>query len=346
MKVLNYLPRNMHFGPQKATSIDLCVYQQSLRSEHDILVVCDELEQPFESVPVRMLKKGNRSQKMDQLKAIVSDFQPDLIVVQQHAPTAHKVVNQFKPIPVMLHRHNFEDGQKLSWFKKWRHQRRYQALQGLIFVSQTCKTAFQALYPRLDLPLHTVFNGIDCSQWNPDAVKDNKILFIGRIEPNKNALPAAEAMAKFLSMRPDWKASLIGPLSGPDDYVADVKQIVDGCDRLSLIPGLPHEEIKAELQAAKLSLICSERESFCLVAIESFAAGAAVVSTANGALPETIGEAGLFVKSLALEDVTASLLEMADASEHYVKLGLQQVQKFDLQQTVQNLDKVYRQSAR
>ncbi|WP_321341365.1 glycosyltransferase family 4 protein [uncultured Cohaesibacter sp.] len=342
MKVLNYLPRNMHFGPAKATSIDLCVHQQSVRSEHDILVVCDEIAQPFDDVALRMLSAGSRKQKLQQLKSIVTEFQPDLIVVQQHGPTAQNVAKFFRAIPVMLHRHNFEDVAKLSWFKKWRHQKRYEALQGLIFVSDTCRTSFLAQYPAIKTPLYTVFNGIDCSLWKADADKRNEILFIGRIEPQKNALPAAEAMAQFVSQRPDWSGCLVGAFSGPDSYVEKVKQVVAGCERLSVLDGLPHSAIKERLQEAKISLICSERESFCLVAIESFAAGAGVVSTKNGALPETIGEAGVFLKSLSVEDITAGLVKMADEHQHFAALGHQQVQKFDLQQTVHSLDDVYR----
>ena len=342
MKVLNYLPRNMHFGPEKATSIDLCVHQQSVRSEHEILVVCDEIDKPFDDVALRMLKDGSRKQKLRQLQAIVVEFQPDLIVVQQHGPTAQNVAKLFRPIPVMLHRHNFEDGGKLSWFKKWRHQKRYEALQGLIFVSDTCRTSFLERYPAIKTPLYTVFNGIDCSLWHADADKKNEVLFIGRIEPQKNALPAAEAMAQFIAQRPEWSGCLVGAFSGSDEYVAKVKRAVAGCERLSLLDGLPHETIKQRLQEAKISLICSERESFCLVAIESFAAGAGVVSTANGALPETIGKAGIFLESLDVEEITACLMKMADEHAHFAALGAQQVQKFDLQQTVHCLDDVYR----
>ncbi|WP_257099019.1 glycosyltransferase family 4 protein [Pseudovibrio flavus] len=344
MKVLNYLPRNMHFGPQKATSIDLCVYQQSLKSEHEVLVVCDEIEEPFKGIPVRMLKKGSRGERLRQLEEIVSKFQPDLIVVQQHGPTAHKVAGLFNYVPVLLHRHNFENDYKLSWFKTWRHRRRYQGLQGLIFVSETCKNAFEALHPNLNLPLYTVFNGIDSSLWQHDKEKKNKVIFVGRIEPHKNALPAAQAMAKFLSLMPDWSASLIGPFSGPEDYVSRVKEVVDSCDRLFLEKELPHEEIKMRLEESKISLICSESESFCLVAIESFAAGSAVVSTANGALPETIGNAGIFLRNLNVDEITASLLEMVENTACYADLGRQKVRNYDLKTTAKRLDEVYRKS--
>nr|WP_321459033.1 glycosyltransferase family 4 protein [uncultured Cohaesibacter sp.] len=346
LKVLNYLPRNMHFGPRKATSIDLCVYEQSLRSAHEILVVCDEIDEPFDDLPVRMLKADGPQGKMAQLQSIISEYQPDLIVVQQHGPTAQKVAALFKTVPVLLHRHNFEIAEKLSWFRKWRHKRRYEALSGLVFVSDTCRDSFLALYPSLKTPVYTVHNGIDCSLWQAAEQKNNEILFVGRIEPQKNALPAAKAMAQLLARHPQWTGCLVGPFTGSPDYVGQVKKVVEDCEGLTLLDGLPHQAVKERLQKARISLICSERESFCLVATESFAAGAGVVSTANGALPETVGNAGIFLESIEVEDILKGLEQMVGDYPHYVALGYEQVKKFDLHKTVSILDDVYSKTAR
>lgn len=347
MKVLNYLPRNMFFGPDRATSIDMCVREQSLRSAHDTLIVCDEIDKPFEGLPLRMLESGSQANKLMQVQSIVETFEPDLIVVQQHAPSAYQLAKRLKPLPVLIHRHNFEDINRLSWFKKWRHKRRYEAMKGLIFVSDTCRDSFLQHYPGIKASLHTVHNGIDCTQWRADAAqKKNTIVFVGRIEPHKNALLAAQGMARALEQLPDWTGCLIGAPTGPDVYVDEVRRIVENCDRLSLLGAQTHDFIKNHLQEARVSLICSERESFCLVAAESLAAGAAVVSTSNGALPETIGNAGLLLKRAHVDDVTEGLLTMANEYPHYVSLGYEQVLKFDLQQTVGVLDEVYRQAIR
>src|SRR5690606_14908511 len=97
---------------------------------------------------------------------------PDIIIVQQHLPTAAAIARRTPGIKVILHTHNFPKPYVAppgisGWFKRPMRRLRYGRLAGIIHVSSACDDAFAQYWPELSLPRGVINNGLDFSTWRP-----------------------------------------------------------------------------------------------------------------------------------------------------------------------------------
>ncbi len=110
-RIMLFMPRNMHFGPSNATSIDLCVHDlvKASRYRQSTTVVCQENETLFSDLDI--VRFSNEVAASSRRKAhfagqLATEKAADLIVVQQHLPTAWTLARKLNA-PVILHTHNF-----------------------------------------------------------------------------------------------------------------------------------------------------------------------------------------------------------------------------------------------
>ena len=301
MRILMFLPRHMRFGPSNATSIDLCVRDlvTASRFRSSTTVVCCENETLFSGIDVMTYSRtvdDSRRRKIAFALEQVLRSAPDLIVVQQHLPTAAALASRTNT-PVVLHKHNMiKDIPRRGVWNSFRRRfklRQYRALAGMIFVSGTCRNAFAADWPEVQLPSAIVYNGLDFSQWQPYAQKRDEIICVGRAAPEKGIKEAAEALVSVLQEHPDWRARFI--LSEPSrfpDYLEDVLAVVRPWqDRIAIDMARPFAEVKEHCENAAIAIIPSKwEEPFGRTALEAHAAGCAVISSGTGGLSEIAPE--------------------------------------------------------
>ena len=130
-----------------------------------------------------------------------------------------------------------------------------------------------------------VHNPIDCSEWPYREEKDDFLLWIGRMSPDKGperAIAAArEAGAPLL---------LAGPVQpGQQDYFAEHVEPELGRDGIEYV-GEADSERKRELYQHAHALLMPIRwpEPFGLVMVESLACGTPVIAFAEGSAPEVV----------------------------------------------------------
>jgi glycosyltransferase involved in cell wall biosynthesis len=131
----------------------------------------------------------------------------------------------------------------------------------------------------------TVYNGIDVEQHPFRAEKEDFLLFIGRLSPEKGAHLAAQA-AKRLGRR----LLLAGKMAEPDEkayFDEEVRPHLD--DKIEYV-GQVDDDTKLDLYArASCTLVpITWPEPFGLVMIESMACGTPVVALRNGSVPEIV----------------------------------------------------------
>ena len=131
----------------------------------------------------------------------------------------------------------------------------------------------------------TVYNGIDIDHHPFRAEKEDFLLFIGRMSPEKGAHLAAQAANRL-----DRRLIIAGKMAEPDErayFDEEVRPHLN--DNIEYI-GQVDEETKLDLYArASCTLMpITWPEPFGLVMVESIACGTPVVALRNGAVPEII----------------------------------------------------------
>jgi glycosyltransferase involved in cell wall biosynthesis len=138
------------------------------------------------------------------------------------------------------------------------------------------------------------------------------ILFVGRIVPNKRIddhIRLAEVYKRYVDNY--YRFIFVGRYDGVPAYYAQVRALIDEYrmlpDRFWFTGPVPDEDLAAFYRWADAYVSLSEHEGFCVPLVEAMAADVPVLAYAAGAVPETLGGAGLLFAPKDLE-VAAEML--------------------------------------
>lgn len=222
-------------------------------------------------------------------------------------------------------------------------------------------------YPGVGASVTTVYNGVDCELFKPDASSPGlrhgygaaskphvTILYVGRVEARKGVKVLVDAFEQFISKRaPEARLRIVGPHSywdaQPSGYYAEIKRRCDANDRIELRgPTYVDTELADVYRDAAVSVVPSTfPEALGLTSIEAQASGTPVVVSDAGGLPETVspGQSGLVVAHDNVEqlaDAVVSLLESAPRRSAMAAAARQwATQKFSWDTIASELERVY-----
>jgi glycosyltransferase involved in cell wall biosynthesis len=155
------------------------------------------------------------------------------------------------------------------------------------------------------------------------------LLFVGRLAPNKRIPVLIEALARLRDRMPAVHAVVIGDTS--DLYqnelhaCRDLAQQRGVADRLHFLGHVSENELRDAYRSADVFVMPSRHEGFCIPVAEALACGLPVVAARAGALPETVGTAGLTFAPDNAEDLARQLLRIIGsrqpAGEEYSALS-------------------------
>jgi glycosyltransferase involved in cell wall biosynthesis len=138
------------------------------------------------------------------------------------------------------------------------------------------------------------------------------ILFVGRIVPNKKIedhIRLAEMYKRYIDNY--YRFIFVGRYDGLPGYYSQIRALIAQYemlpDRFWFTGPVPDEDLAAFYRWSDVYVSLSEHEGFCVPLVESMAADVPVVAYAAGAVPETLGGAGLLFAPKDLE-VAAELL--------------------------------------
>lgn len=146
------------------------------------------------------------------------------------------------------------------------------------------------------------------------AGDDPVVLFVGRGAPNKCQDDAILAVAALTQAGTPATLRLVGGWGGNRAYR-------ERCERTARLAGIEHrvafldsisdEDLAREYAEADIFLCLSEHEGYCVPLLEAMAADLPIIGYDAGAVPETMGDAGLLLSdktpSLVAEAITAVL---------------------------------------
>mgnify|MGYP001321883403 CR=1 FL=1 len=322
LRIAVFMPRNMRFGPSNATSIDMCVRDlvMSSRYRNTTTVICCENETLYTDVDVLTYSPTideSTNRKVAFAAKEVLRLGADLVVVQQHLPSASNLASLIK-VPVVFHTHNMSKAISsdtlLGWVRRSRRLKSYRLLRGLIVVSDACRREFLSNWPDIDRPVAVVPNGLDFSAWNPAETRTREIMCVGRAAPEKGILEAALAMEQVLSVHTDWAGRLV--LAEPETHPQYMDSIRKICariaGRITIEQSVPHARVQQCYERAAIALVPSRwDEPFGRTGLEAHAGGCAVISSGTGGLAEIHGDCGLLLpKSFSVSDITQKLTQL------------------------------------
>jgi len=132
------------------------------------------------------------------------------------------------------------------------------------------------------------------------------ILFVGRIAPNKRIedhIRLAEVYKRYIDSY--YRFIFVGRYDGLPRYYAQVRALIDEYqmlpDRFWFTGPVPDADLAAFYRWADVYVSLSEHEGFCVPLVEAMAANVPVLAYAAGAVPETLGGAGVLFTPKDLE---------------------------------------------
>jgi glycosyltransferase involved in cell wall biosynthesis len=125
-------------------------------------------------------------------------------------------------------------------------------------------------------------------------------LFVGRLAANKCQHDVVRAFALYrTAFDPAARLHIVGPApaNAYRDALADLVRELDLGGAVSITGGVSSGALGAYYQAADVFVCLSEHEGFCVPLLEAMANRVPIVAFAAAAVPETLGDGGLLLRT-------------------------------------------------
>ena len=240
---------------------------------------------------------------------------PESVVLAHNAPQA---------VPLVAPRHTpvlYAHNQLLRTYGRREAARVLDRAAAVVCVSEYLADETARLLPTaLRGRVRAVPNGVDAAQFEgprPPRGATTRITFVGRVIPDKGVHVLLDAVRRL--RRPDLHVTVVGR-SG---FAADApltpyelrlrRDAATAHASVEFASFVPRTELPAILRRTDVLVVPSVwPEPFGLTALEGMAAGAAVVASDVGGLPEAVGDAGILVPAADAAALAQVLEALAD----------------------------------
>jgi glycosyltransferase involved in cell wall biosynthesis len=137
--------------------------------------------------------------------------------------------------------------------------------------------------------------------------RGSDLLFVGRIAPQKRQEDLVKMFAVYRRhFDPRARLFLVGR-SASSRYLETLELLIRQLrvEGVHLTGGVTEAQLFAHYEAADVFVTMSEHEGFCVPLIEAMRSELPIVAYAAGAVPETLGDAGLCVVHKRYEEIAA-----------------------------------------
>lgn len=162
-----------------------------------------------------------------------------------------------------------------------------------------------------------IHNGVVASSRGP-ADRENTVLVLQRLVPEKDTATALHAWARTGLARRDWRLIIHG--RGRDEAALRCLATGLGIDASVDFAGFT-DGPRAALARSGLLLATAPREPFGLAVVEAMAEATPVVAASGGAHPETLGEAGAYFEPGDADACAERLTRLAGSARERRAIG-------------------------
>jgi glycosyltransferase involved in cell wall biosynthesis len=212
----------------------------------------------------------------------------------------------------------------------------------VLAVSELTKRDLIELYGIPEEKIVVTPNGVDPA-FTPDGPQPNGepyALFVGALQPRKDATTAIEALALVGEQPP--RLILVGPDKGGRADAESTAQRLGLADRVELRGHVPQYELAALYRGAACLVFPSRYEGFGLPVLEAMASGTPVVATTAGALPEIAGGAAILVDQRNPVALAGGIERAIADRERLRRAGLERARRYSWAETARRTLEVYR----
>ncbi|NLE82466.1 MAG: glycosyltransferase family 4 protein [Rhodococcus sp.] len=252
-------------------------------------------------------------------------WQPDIVHAHDWL-VAHPAIAlaEFYDVPLVSTLHATEAGRHSGWVSG-RINRQVHSVEwwlanesdSLITCSASMKDEVTALYgPNLP-PVTVIRNGIDLTTWSyrERAPRSGppRLLYVGRLEYEKGVQDAIAALPRIRRSHPGTTLSIAGE-GTQFEWLSELARTHRVARSVTFLGNLDHIELLGWLHGADAIVLPSRYEPFGIIALESAAAGAPLVTSTAGGLGEAVVD-GVTGVSFAPGDVaglTSAVREVLD----------------------------------
>lgn len=236
---------------------------------------------------------------------------------------------------IVLHVHDHA----LLDFDRDRYRERLRRASLILACSRFLAEAIRSRFPEVADRCHPLHNGVDLNAFAPRPEEargsEKRILFVGRLSPEKGVHVLLEAFRQVGARYPDLRLDLIGPSAlapkqfvDPFDrdphlvavkgfyrdagsYLAHLRSLVPGeiGARVSFLGPVPNSSLVEHYRRSDIFVFPSLwQEPFGMPIVEAMGVGLPVIATRSGAFPETVedGTTGLLVPRGAARELAAA----------------------------------------
>lgn len=215
---------------------------------------------------------------------------------------------------------------------------------GIIAVSESTKRELLERFPVEKKKIKVIYHGLDLSFHLSVSPKEKDearkkfslppdfILFVGSVEPRKNLSNLIEAFLLVRQKFPQIHLVIAGP-PGKDSEPIQRKIRKNCLHPWVRITGYASTaELKALYSLASIFVFPSLCEGFGMPLLEAMASGTPLVVSGRSAVPEVVGNAGVYFNPHSPEEIAEKvglLLEDSHLQQKLIKEGMRRIQHFD-----------------
>ncbi len=172
-----------------------------------------------------------------------------------------------------------------------------------------------------------------------------KILYVGWLIERKGPQVLMEALKQLVA--DPWQAVFVGPDHGLFNRLKDMADNLGIAERVRISSPLNQSDLLALYDLSDIFVFptLSQDEGFGLVGLEALAHGKPVVASRTGAIPEVIGDAGLYFEpgnSAQLADRIHQLLVDENMRHEMSLAAIARSREFDWSKTASNVETLYK----
>lgn len=275
--------------------------------------------------------------------------QCDIVHIHNFSPFVPLVRALNPQIKIVLHMH-------CEWLTQLDTaivEQRLRHVDLVVSCSDYITKKIRAKFPQFAHRCQTIYNGVNIEHFTPqsDRVKPSerqkRLLFVGRVSPEKGVHLLLEAWQKVVSYFPDVELEIVGPeaiapleyivaLSDeakvqelarfyPASYLAQLQQMIPAAvaSQVKFTGFVPHSQLPARYLDADVLINPSLSEAFGMSLVEAMAMEVPTIAARVGGMPEVIavGQTGLLFEANDVSGLAAAIVHLLSNSELRQTMG-------------------------